>query len=236
MTPSPPSRASAIAMRDSVTVSIAAARMGISRVMLFVSRACVETWVGRTSLRAGMRRTSSNVRPSLVKRSPTRLKCDAVYRLALLLSGLRETLAVRGSPLGPEVEHLDALLGPRTGAPPEDARRRKRDQARAGQDHGLEIGEEVEAVRDDSERDKHQEFYLAEQDQEDERERRRTEAAPRPMREGDVQEVRHRARILEQRCAALGPDADHTDGRADRRLDTREICARRCGQVRAVGH
>src|SRR5258705_12563899 len=69
-----------MAMRDSVTVSIAAERMGISSVMLLVRRALVETWVGRTPLRAGMRRTSSNVRPSLVKRSPTRLTWDGVYR------------------------------------------------------------------------------------------------------------------------------------------------------------
>src|SRR5712664_4446770 len=37
-----------------------------------------------------------------------------------VLSGLRETLPIRGAALRPEVEHLDALLRPLTSAPPED--------------------------------------------------------------------------------------------------------------------
>src|SRR2546428_9501300 len=64
MTPSPPSFPSAIAVRESVTVSIAAETIGIARVSSLVRRVAVETWVGRMSLRAGMRRTSSKVKPS----------------------------------------------------------------------------------------------------------------------------------------------------------------------------
>src|SRR5690349_503790 len=63
-TPIPPSRASAIARRASVTVSIAAETMGIARLMDGVNRARVETSFGRTCDSAGTRRTSSNVSPS----------------------------------------------------------------------------------------------------------------------------------------------------------------------------
>src|SRR5439155_694366 len=45
-----------------------------------------------------MRRTSSNVRPSLVKRSPTRLTCDGVYRDAIV--GRATRAARRPSPRG----------------------------------------------------------------------------------------------------------------------------------------
>ncbi len=63
--PSPPSRASAIAMRASVTVSIAAETTGTSRTIVRVSRVAVETAFGSTDDSAGTSRTSSKVRPSL---------------------------------------------------------------------------------------------------------------------------------------------------------------------------
>ena len=49
MMPSPPSRASAIAMADSVTVSIAAERIGMLTVMLRDTRLAVSMSVGRIS-------------------------------------------------------------------------------------------------------------------------------------------------------------------------------------------
>ena len=53
MIPMPPSRASAIASRASVTVSIAADTSGISSVMLRVIRVAVDTSLGRTRDSAG---------------------------------------------------------------------------------------------------------------------------------------------------------------------------------------
>ena len=69
MTPMPPSRAIAMAMRYSVTVSMAALIMGVlSRMVLvrFVDRSMSG---GRTLLSAGTSSTSSKVRPSPTKRS-----------------------------------------------------------------------------------------------------------------------------------------------------------------------
>jgi hypothetical protein len=63
-TPIPPSRASAIAIGASVTVSIAAEMTGISSSIARVKRVRVETSFGRTADSAGTSRTSSNVRPS----------------------------------------------------------------------------------------------------------------------------------------------------------------------------
>ena len=51
--PMPPSRASAIAMRASVTVSIAAETIGISSAIVRVSRVAVETSFGSTDDSAG---------------------------------------------------------------------------------------------------------------------------------------------------------------------------------------
>ena len=62
--PMPPARASAIARRASVTVSIAAETIGIWSVIEGVKRVTVETSFGSTSDSAGSRSTSSNVRPS----------------------------------------------------------------------------------------------------------------------------------------------------------------------------
>ncbi len=68
MIPIPPSRAMAMAMRDSVTVSIAAERSGMARGMRRVRRVRTLVSLGCTSERRGTRRTSSNVSPSPKKR------------------------------------------------------------------------------------------------------------------------------------------------------------------------
>ena len=61
----PPSLAMAIAILDSVTVSIAAVITGVLSVMVFVSFVVRSMSLGRTSDSAGIRSTSSKVRPSL---------------------------------------------------------------------------------------------------------------------------------------------------------------------------
>ncbi len=70
----PPSRASAIAIRASVTVSIAAERSGISSAIARVSRVAVETSLGSTAESAGTSRTSSKVRPSFANLSSRSIK------------------------------------------------------------------------------------------------------------------------------------------------------------------
>ena len=82
-------------------------------------------------------------------------------------------------------------------------------------------------MADYGKRDEDEQLDLGQQDEEDQRERRRAESLLDAVRKSDVQEAAHRRRILEERCLALGPDPDHPDGRADRRLDAREIVARR---------
>ena len=57
--PIPPWRAMAIAMSDSVTVSIAAESSGVARLILEVSLEVVSTSEGMTSVSLGSRRTSS---------------------------------------------------------------------------------------------------------------------------------------------------------------------------------
>ncbi len=64
MMPSPPCCAMAIAMCDSVTVSMAALMMGMFSRMLRESWVCVLALAGTTSERAGKSNTSSNVRAS----------------------------------------------------------------------------------------------------------------------------------------------------------------------------
>ena len=61
MKPIPPDCAMAMAVRASVTVSMAALTNGILRRMLRLSWAATSTWRGRTSLSAGSKRTSSKV-------------------------------------------------------------------------------------------------------------------------------------------------------------------------------
>jgi hypothetical protein len=58
-TPSPPWRAIAIAIRDSVTVSIAALTSGTSRLIARVNRVVVSMSLGARSDRPGSSRTSS---------------------------------------------------------------------------------------------------------------------------------------------------------------------------------
>ena len=62
-TPTPPWRAIAIAMRASVTVSMAEDTSGVRSVMLRVSRVVVSTSLGSWSETAGWSSTSSKVRP-----------------------------------------------------------------------------------------------------------------------------------------------------------------------------
>ena len=69
MTPMPPSRAMAMAMRYSVTVSMAALMMGMLRRMFFVRFVLRSTSGGSTELSAGTSSTSSKVSPSPTKRS-----------------------------------------------------------------------------------------------------------------------------------------------------------------------
>jgi len=57
--PMPPSRAIAMAMRDSVTVSIALDSSGIRSEISRVSRVVVSTSLGMTSVSPGRSRTSS---------------------------------------------------------------------------------------------------------------------------------------------------------------------------------
>ena len=67
--PIPPSRASAIAMRVSVTVSIALDRSGVATVIRRVSREDVSASLGMTSVCPGSRSTSSYVSPTKPKGS-----------------------------------------------------------------------------------------------------------------------------------------------------------------------
>ena len=64
MTPSPPWRAIAIAMVESVTVSMLALIIGIFNFRLGANSTLKSTSFGNTSLRAGTSKTSSNVYPS----------------------------------------------------------------------------------------------------------------------------------------------------------------------------
>ncbi len=62
----PPWRAIAIASWASVTVSIAALKIGIFRVMFLVSFVLTLTLEGKTFECCGTNKTSSNVKPSLI--------------------------------------------------------------------------------------------------------------------------------------------------------------------------
>lgn len=70
-TPRPPWRAIAMAIRLSVTVSMAADSSGMRTSMLRVSRLVVSASEGMTSVSPGRRSTSSKVRPSMAKASGT---------------------------------------------------------------------------------------------------------------------------------------------------------------------
>ena len=73
MIPIPPALAIAIAIADSVTVSIADEINGTSNDILRVSRVLVSTSLGTTSEASGRRRTSSYVSPSIatLSRAPS---------------------------------------------------------------------------------------------------------------------------------------------------------------------
>src|SRR5438445_7828155 len=193
ITPRPRRRPSAIAMVASVTVSMAAERIGMSRRISFVRRASVETWVGRMSLRAGIRRTSSKVRPSLANFS-SRFNPPAspaqVYRLRTLSRALlREGLRERGAAARPRLERLDAPPAPRACAPREHERGRQADQAGAGEKDRLQIPEEVEVVGDDGELEEHEHLHLQEEQEEHERERGGSECPPNPVGKRDIEQV-----------------------------------------------
>jgi hypothetical protein len=70
-TPAPPCRAMAIAIRASVTVSMAEDSSGTRRVMLRESRLEVSTSLGTTSDASGSSSTSSKVRPTIANFSGT---------------------------------------------------------------------------------------------------------------------------------------------------------------------
>ncbi len=69
MTPSPPSRAMLIAVRASVTVSMAAEMIGLAKGIVAVNSVRTSTSLGRTSLSAGTSNTSSKVSAS--RRGPS---------------------------------------------------------------------------------------------------------------------------------------------------------------------
>ncbi len=70
-TPTPPWRAIAMAIRDSVTLSIAAESSGMLTRTFRETREEVSTWFGSTSEAPGSSRTSSNVSPSMANFSGT---------------------------------------------------------------------------------------------------------------------------------------------------------------------
>src|SRR6266550_6367245 len=82
MTPIPPARAIAIAISDSVTVSMAADEKGRFNVMPRVNREVVLTSLGCTSECRGVRRTSSKVRTMslLTRGTPSSVGADPLMR------------------------------------------------------------------------------------------------------------------------------------------------------------
>src|SRR5574344_3039491 len=77
----PPSRAMAIAIGASVTVSIAAVTKGICNSMLRENFVVNETSLGRTSEYAGISSTSSNVSPSITTLSA--INDDIIVKILL---------------------------------------------------------------------------------------------------------------------------------------------------------
>ena len=88
MIPIPPSRASAIANWDSVTVSMAAEMMGILRSILPVSLVFTSVSAGTTLEWAGTRSTSSKVSASLIFFS--------IFSLSLILADNIRVNAMKG--------------------------------------------------------------------------------------------------------------------------------------------
>jgi len=108
----------AIAMREPVTVSIAAETIGMSSSISSVRRERVETCVGRMSLRAGMSRTSSKVRPSFANLLNLALPSRAIppplrkFSGAALFRGGRSRHVARGAEPAHVVagEEVEAVL------------------------------------------------------------------------------------------------------------------------------
>ena len=80
MMPRPPWRAMAIAIRDSVTVSMADETNGIRNEIELVNRLVVSTSLGTTSLASGKSNTSSKVSPK-----PTTFSSSFTIALSQLL-------------------------------------------------------------------------------------------------------------------------------------------------------
>src|SRR5215210_818963 len=120
--PMPPSRASAIARRASVTVSIAAETIGISRAIVRVRRVAVRTSFGSTEDSAGTSRTSSNVRPSRPNFSSYESSCPSKeHRVTACLDDLadrRQLVHLDGAEKSPGVPWVE-VPGP-------DLQRRRR--------------------------------------------------------------------------------------------------------------
>src|SRR5438270_3525081 len=117
--PIPPSRASAIARRASVTVSIAAETIGIASSMRGVRRVAVETSFGSTCDSAGTSSTSSKVSPSRPNFSSSRRRrsISTSYGSAALDSTpIRQRISVfrrrsgRSALVGDGLELLDLHL------------------------------------------------------------------------------------------------------------------------------
>ena len=84
MMPMPPCWARAMAIRDMVTVSMAALTTGMLSVMWRLSRVATEAWPGTTSDLAGRMRTSSKVKASRILSSsmaPPWLPDQCLWRL-----------------------------------------------------------------------------------------------------------------------------------------------------------
>src|SRR5215210_5472460 len=87
----PPACAMAIARCDSVTVSIAALEIGMLSGMLRVNLVAVSASVGRTSLRAGTRETSSKVKASVMSPASIVLPqggCAPGARVEFIITGV----------------------------------------------------------------------------------------------------------------------------------------------------
>src|SRR2546427_2849342 len=87
MIPIPPSRAKAMASRDSVTVSMAALTMGILIVIRRVSRVRVSVSAGRTEDFPGTSSTSSKVRPT--GNADCNIRCPLLLRRRPEMGALR---------------------------------------------------------------------------------------------------------------------------------------------------
>src|SRR5262249_25081011 len=124
----------AIAIRASVTVSIAAETSGSSSAIVRVSRVAVDTSFGRTADSAGTRSTSSNVSPSFANFSGSAASDRLPKRSTSIRKRYRGARASRLHRLRLELGDRDAALEP-GGAPRiEDAGAELEGRSRAGRD------------------------------------------------------------------------------------------------------